>query len=90
MKSFSVFLFLICNLQVFAQSPLKKEIKNEPLLQQSNQIKKVNPPTFMVDGVLKDLKDTVKITFDLIETIEIVKTDPNYPNGLVKITMKKE
>ncbi len=44
----------------------------------------------MVDGVLKDLKDSVKITLDLIETIEIVKTDPNYPNGLVKITMKKE
>ena len=90
MKYLFVILFFIGCLQGFAQNTLKSDIKKESILQNSKQLIENKQPTFMVNGIIKDLNDTVKITLELIQNIEIVKTDPNYPNGLVKITMKKE
>lgn len=46
-------------------------------------------PTFMIDGVVADKSIALKLNLDLIENIVIIKDDPKYPDGLIKITNKK-
>jgi hypothetical protein len=83
-----IFIFLSCN--SFAQQEKEAEIKKSLISETKTKPMASKQPTFMVNGEIKDFNQTVKLNLDLIKNIEIIKTDPKFPNGLVKITMKKE
>ena len=88
MKLFLSILFTMISCVLFAQNGLKNDIKTEIYIQESKQIQEIKQPTFMVDDKIVDLKQAVKLNLDLIENIVIIKNDPKFPDGLVKITMK--
>lgn len=84
-------LFLISFLlSAFAFAQNKTESETLPKLPKSYQtITKVKQPTFMINDSLIDKKLTVKLNLDQIQNIVIVKDNPNYPDGLIKITTHK-
>ncbi|QTV05417.1 hypothetical protein [Faecalibacter bovis] len=69
----------------FAQdkSVTKTEIKINDRISKS-----IKEPTFMVNDSIVDRNLALKLNLDLIKNIIIVKDDPKYPDGLVKITYK--
>lgn len=82
-----VVLSLFLSAYSFAQN--KTEVKNLPKMPKSYQtLTKVKQPTFMINDSLIDKKLTVKLNLDQINHVVIIKDNPNYPDGLIKITTK--
>lgn len=42
----------------------------------------------MLNGEIVDISDALDIGVDNIEDVTVIKNDPKYPNGLVKIKIK--
>lgn len=75
-------LFIILPFIGFAQ--IREEIKS--LDKNKNQYTTSGKtPTFMVNDSLVDKNIAVKLNLDLIQNIKIIKDDPKYPDGLIKI-----
>lgn len=85
MKIIVLFSLLISSLS-FAQD--KNDLRSLP--KSSQTITKIKEPTFMVNDSLVDKKLAVKLNLDLIKSIVIVKDNPEYPDGLIKISYEKK
>ncbi len=53
-----------------------------------NAISASGKPTYMVDGKIHD-KESTNINPQAIESMTVVKDNPEYPNGLIEIKLKK-
>lgn len=45
-------------------------------------------PAVMLNGEIVDISDALDIAVDNIEDVTVIKNDPQYPNGLIKIKIK--
>ena len=87
MKKFITILCLLLTSFVFSQEKEVSPFNQLPRNQVS--ITAVKQPVFFIDGKEVNREEVIKLKQEDIDKMEVTKKDPNYPNGLVTITLKK-
>lgn len=86
MKNYLSVFLVFCSIVILAQNkPSQKLVETSQNLKTTTTKKQ---PTYMVNGKLLDNKQTINLNLNAAMDIKVIKDDPKYPDGLIKITTK--